>query len=240
MWLPLIRGLAMRYRCVTIDLPGHGKSLKTRPEAHGLLSSAQLVEEAIRRLESPMPILVGHDVGGAVALVHALSSRHSLPLVLINSSSPCTEMGGPPIGKWSGLGIGGRFWIHRLVRSCPNMHPHHARMLKAPWNHRESRDALVRSWEGYDESWPGLFDQARWRKEAEEYTSPVLLLWGSRDPLHPVEDAITMIQHLPDATLYQRDCGHWPCLEEPDWVETKIKEFLFRLEPASAYFSAGF
>lgn len=63
--------LMQRYRVVAVDRPGHGFSdefpLHMAPQ-----HQARLVREAMRRLGVRRPILLGHSLGGAVALAYAL------------------------------------------------------------------------------------------------------------------------------------------------------------------------
>lgn len=67
----LLEPLAARFHTVAIDRPGHGRS--TRPRLGGSLRRmAGVVAEGIVELGLSRPILVGHSIGGALAMEIAL------------------------------------------------------------------------------------------------------------------------------------------------------------------------
>ncbi|MBT8253777.1 MAG: alpha/beta fold hydrolase [Flavobacteriaceae bacterium] len=85
-WKSMINGLSNEYKCVSIDLPGHGKSGSFN-EIHTMEEMAQAVKAVIDYLEIDRVILAGHSMGGYVALAFAeLFPRKVLALSLINST----------------------------------------------------------------------------------------------------------------------------------------------------------
>ena len=63
--------------------------------------------------------------------------------------------------------------------------------------------------------------------------TPTLLVWGSHDPLFPIEDARRAAGVLYDAELLVVDgSGHWPYLEAPDTFNRALLAFLTRSEKA--------
>lgn len=67
-YLPLAQ-LAQRYRLVLLDRPGSGLSPRKEERNAGLPAQARLVAGFIRALRLPRPpLLVGHSLGGAIAL----------------------------------------------------------------------------------------------------------------------------------------------------------------------------
>ncbi|MGA0530632.1 alpha/beta fold hydrolase [Hansschlegelia sp. KR7-227] len=72
MLLSLLEPLARTHRVVAVDRPGHG--LSTRPRLSGSpRRQAELILEGAGRLGLHRPVVVGHSVGGTVALEMALS-----------------------------------------------------------------------------------------------------------------------------------------------------------------------
>lgn len=69
----LFEPLAERFHVVAIDRPGHG--LSTRPAGDGSLArQAELVTEGVRELGLKRPWIVGHSIGGALAIELALDA----------------------------------------------------------------------------------------------------------------------------------------------------------------------
>ncbi|WP_374763241.1 alpha/beta fold hydrolase [Yunchengibacter salinarum] len=55
------------HRCIAPDLPGHGQSIKTRID-HGITFLAEVMVGLIKELRLFPPVLVGHSMGGPVAI----------------------------------------------------------------------------------------------------------------------------------------------------------------------------
>ncbi|MGI3167931.1 alpha/beta fold hydrolase [Pseudooceanicola sp. C21-150M6] len=68
----LIDELARNHRVVAIDRPGSGYSERPAGTATNVRAQARLLAEAIEVLELESPLLVGHSMGGSIALALAL------------------------------------------------------------------------------------------------------------------------------------------------------------------------
>ncbi|HEX9104911.1 MAG TPA: alpha/beta fold hydrolase [Polyangia bacterium] len=70
-WQRNVDSLSARHRVVAIDLPGYGKSSKANYD-YSMAFYARTVEGVIDRLGLRRVVLVGHSMGGQIALTHAL------------------------------------------------------------------------------------------------------------------------------------------------------------------------
>ncbi len=68
----LLERLVDRYRVILIDRPGSGHSTAARTVRPSLAAHAALVAAVISRLNLGRPLVVGHSLGGAIALTLAL------------------------------------------------------------------------------------------------------------------------------------------------------------------------
>jgi pimeloyl-ACP methyl ester carboxylesterase len=68
-WEPVVELLADRYRCVNVDLLGHGES--PRGSGSALFGQVTAVGRLLDDLRLESPVLVGHSYGGFVATVVA-------------------------------------------------------------------------------------------------------------------------------------------------------------------------
>lgn len=68
-WDPLVPALAEDHTVVLVDLPGHGAS--GPGESYDVVSLARAVAGVVDELEVPVPLVVGHSLGGAVATAYA-------------------------------------------------------------------------------------------------------------------------------------------------------------------------
>lgn len=86
---PLMEAFGAGYRLIAIDRAGSGHSTRARGLTGRLPEQAKLIEAFIRKLDLDRPLLVGHSLGGAVALATALDYPQSVSgLALL---SPLTQ-----------------------------------------------------------------------------------------------------------------------------------------------------
>lgn len=235
MWRPVINALIARFRCFMIDLPGFGHSFSVRDRGLSLLEQAHLVQQLILRFrrQHDQVILVGHDTGGGIAQLCAVQygqAAGGLAGLVLVSSSVLHE---PPQGLNPGwFGLSARWKLIRLLNQSGYVRPEWEEALVAPWFIHSSRRSLIRAWRALEESWPGYFERQFWRGELQRLELPVLLLWGGHDALNEPEKGRRLVQSLRDAHFYVNSrVGHWPSLEDPQWVVSKLQEFAFRAAP---------
>ncbi|WP_022828984.1 alpha/beta fold hydrolase [Flavobacterium antarcticum] len=87
MWNALVPEFSKKYRVITIDLLGHGKS-ESLGYVHSMEDNADIVHTVLAELRLRKAIFVGHSMGGYVALAFAeLYPEFMKGLVLLNSTS---------------------------------------------------------------------------------------------------------------------------------------------------------
>lgn len=80
----LAPALRERFRVITLDRPGSGYSTRARGAAADLSAQAALVAKFIHTLDLRQPLVLGHSLGGAVALSLALDHPQSVSgLILV-------------------------------------------------------------------------------------------------------------------------------------------------------------
>lgn len=84
-WREQANYFAQRHRVVTIDLAAHGQSTAGRRKAWTLASLAADVQAVVERLKLKRVILVGHSMGGPVALLAAARLPVVQAVVLVDS-----------------------------------------------------------------------------------------------------------------------------------------------------------
>src|SRR5947209_13176142 len=68
-WDGTVRRPADRFRCIRVDLPGHGRSPDA--DAYDAASMAGALGEAITDAGADGPLVVGHSLGAVVATMYA-------------------------------------------------------------------------------------------------------------------------------------------------------------------------
>lgn len=104
--------LAKTHRVVAIDRPGSGYSVRPSRSSASLVVQADVVAGVIDALDLGKPLIVGHSLGGAVALATAL--RYPDKVAGLALVAPLTHMPSETSKAFAALGIT-RPWLRRLV-----------------------------------------------------------------------------------------------------------------------------
>jgi len=105
---PLFAGLEKDFRLIAVDRPGSGYSTRRGLTPANPKDQADFVARFIDQLQLDRPLLVGHSLGGAVALASALDHPDKISgLALI---SPLTRPGEAPPAEFNDLDIASPFW----------------------------------------------------------------------------------------------------------------------------------
>jgi pimeloyl-ACP methyl ester carboxylesterase len=231
-WLENIPTLAMRHRIIAVDLPGFGHSEPLPPPAE-MTTHACTVIDLLRHLDVRAATIVGHSMGGLVALDMALADRELVrDLVLVGA-------GGVPMTERR-LGI--TLVVLRIFSVILGLRFVRRALATKPWLRRVVlrggfRDPSVLSPELAAEimplfSGPGFVDAVAAAGRAvratapESIACPVLLVWGEHDAMAPLRCAQDMQDRIPDSKLVVvAGAGHCPMIEYPDRFNEAILAF---------------
>jgi pimeloyl-ACP methyl ester carboxylesterase len=108
----IVDRLAAHYHVVAVDRPGSGYSTRTSGASAGLSAQADVLAALIDHLHLDRPVLVGHSMGGAVAL--ALAQRHPEQVAGLALIAPVTHPVKEVHSAFDGLKIA-RPWIRTAV-----------------------------------------------------------------------------------------------------------------------------
>jgi pimeloyl-ACP methyl ester carboxylesterase len=245
-WSLVVSALATERRVITLDLPGFGASA---PVGNGfdLTSVAERVARALaaQRVRAPYD-LVGHSLGGAVALTLAATRPRLINrLVLVAPAGLQRPMHVPPLLLGAGAegllaarrrlaALTDLWWGRRLLLAFAaddgaRLSPAQARMMiEASAAARRISPAMV------------AIAQADLRPLLDANRVPLGLLWGARDRAVPPELARQIVAARPDAELEVIDrAGHVPMMERPDQFSAALGRLLDRLDNHATTSSAG-
>lgn len=218
-WPAEVRRLA-GYQVIALDLPGHGKS-----SGRGQQSIQAYVEQIVqwmRALFLPRAVIVGHSMGGAIALELGLAyPEHVLGLGLISTSARLRVS--PQILEETAHTTTFRNAIERIVEW--SFSPSSSERLKtlAAQRMAETRHTVLH----------GDFlacDDFNITERLAEIQIPALVLCGEHDKMTPVRHVQFLADHLPQAQLdIIPDAGHMVMLEQPLEVAARLRSFISQL-----------
>ncbi|SRX52381.1 alpha/beta fold hydrolase [Aequorivita sp. CIP111184] len=90
MWNSLIPQFSKNNTIVTINFPGHGKS-GVISEIHSMELMAEVVNELLQHLQISSATLIGHSMGGYVALAYAEMFTEKIEKLILLNSTPIAD-----------------------------------------------------------------------------------------------------------------------------------------------------
>ncbi len=241
-WAPR---LAERTRVLLVDLKGFGLAPKPLDDRYAIDDQAELVCRLIQERDLRRLTLVGHSLGGAIALRTALrlldtgESRLRRMVLVAGAAYPQPL---PPF-----VGFARRRWVSKVLFRLLGADFIVRRVLKSiVYDPAAVTDEQVR---GYAEPLrsPGAFhalmetalrvvpdDMDRVIGRFPEIDVPTLLLWGETDPAVPTWVGHRLKAELPNATLHVfGQCGHMPAEELPEESWDRLEAFLWPHNPVA-------
>ena len=229
LWWSTLRDLGRDYRCFAIDMPGHGESRIGR--ADQIERIATLVADFCADLGLTSIILVGHSMGGSVAVELTLHYPHLVQrLALIDAAVDAYRMPAytrlyllPAIG-WPVFRITQA--IGRAFRPIGQRIPHdHGGGWIRPWVRRASHLATFDP-EGLYRILRSLF-ATRADERLQQIRVPTLVLTGQFDSLVPPSHARWLAQVIPGARYVVLPASiHNPMDERPRAFTRALRAFL--------------
>lgn len=87
-WEEIGRALERHYRCIAVDLPGHGQSVALPAPAYTFDGCTELLEDVLHREGIERASVVGYSMGGRLALFFALRYPDRCRRLVLESASP--------------------------------------------------------------------------------------------------------------------------------------------------------
>lgn len=229
-WTQIAKSLAEDHRVSLVDLPDHGRSPWS--ERFDFLAAA---DQIAALLSDTDPVtLVGHSLGGKVAMVVALRRPELISRLCVVDVSPVTyshgeeflgyldamlAVAGTPAGSRSDIDVALRDAVpNDTVRSflMQNLHRDGQR-----WTWRPNLELLRRDL-GELSGWPGAE-----LAHLPPYDAPVLWIAGERSPYITEDYAPQMERLFPRVRKVTiKNAGHWVHSEQPEVFTEVLRRFV--------------
>ena len=201
-WLHILKELSVYFTVYIPDLPGFGDSKTARGDFH-LLEFVDFMKDFSQKLGLKRFHLLGHSMGGGIALHYALAyPSHIKKLILLNSM--CL---GKEIALWVRFLTSAAFY---LWEAFPTFFKALGCLIRLPFNRNKSmarfpsfRVELGNSIANFKGQNVVLLNRL------PELVMPTLLVWGANDRLLPAGQAQAAAELIPDCRLHIfEECGH--------------------------------
>ena len=230
-WSGVIPLLAKKYRVIAPDLLGHGESDKPRGD-YSVGAFAVLLRDLLDSLDVTRVTVIGHSLGGGIAMQFAHQHRQYCERIVLVSSGgfggdvgrvlrllslPGSELVLPLIASRHAVLAGNA--LRALMGSSDRF------KARPSLSNRENRQAFLRT----------LRSVVDFRGQAVSSLNrlcfhgvlPALIISGDQDRVIPVEHARAAHQTLPNSRLHiMSGVHHHPPTERPEAVARLIDDFV--------------
>jgi 4,5:9,10-diseco-3-hydroxy-5,9,17-trioxoandrosta-1(10),2-diene-4-oate hydrolase len=237
-WQKTVPMLSQHYRVLALDLLGFGASSKPRAR-YDHLFLIQCLKDFLDELKVKSCVLVGHSMGGGIALEFAADyPAYVEKLVLVSSAGFCRTLpfvysliSLPAVGELMmrphSVEVAGKF-VRRFAYRKDQISDDFVREIH---RHHQTKDyfsaflSVIRNHidiTGIKNSVLKLT-----RAHTPLLKMPVLVVWGKEDELLPIKNAYRAVELIPQAELHIFDaCGHMPQLEHPEKFNQILLDFM--------------
>ena len=219
--------LSERHQCVALDLPGFGDSDKPGDAWYSIARYTQLVAQFAGQAGIQSPVVVGHSMGGMIAL--ALAAEEILPVRRLIAINPVVT------GQtyFDLRLLANPRWSKPMVRLGRWFWPIASGDWAGPWLGVERAAHVRRQYEEWGQSTAiSLMAAARAIGQCDltaalpRITTPSLIVLGNRDMTAPNAEGRLAARLIPNARLTVLPSGHLPTDDLPDQTAAVVGSFL--------------
>jgi pimeloyl-ACP methyl ester carboxylesterase len=241
-WLLNFNVLTEQHQVYALDMIGHGRTDKPLSASYQMPDLARFLKDFMDALHIPSAHLVGHSLGGAIALTVALNyPTYVNKLVLVDSAGLAHEvsiilrlLSVPGLGEFLGAmalqgGLEKRMALQRKSWPDPEIVPDQMIQLKY----------AATLWQDISKTFLKTLRTCCniWGTKKSVYTpivqglpslkNPVLVVWGKQDDILPVSQAQIVKDKIPGARveIFEK-CKHDPMVVNPNRFNQLVLEFL--------------
>jgi pimeloyl-ACP methyl ester carboxylesterase len=230
--LPLF---AAELRTVAIDLPGFGGSAPLRGGGFDLGAVCERVEAVVTELGLEHPAMLGHSLGGGVAVRFAAARPGALRSLTLVAPAGLIATGAiRPSWRHPRMHTLGRTLLRAAIPAIASSRRLRertfARVVGRPsrLDAALARELLLGAAQGRSTPAAGIeIVYAGLRDRLDALRLPALVIWGERDRVVSPRFAEPLRDALPDGRLLMLpEAGHVPMCEQPEEVAAAVLELL--------------
>ena len=227
--------LARTHRVILIDRPGSGYSGRPDGTTASIQSQADVVHRVIEELALQRPVIVGHSLGGAVALAYAAQYPEDLARLVLLAPPATPFAPGPPVDRFK---VDSAFMRTALaytvaIPASKRSGPETLRIIFSPQSPPEDfgtvggallarrPDQIIANFEDMSALNDGL---AALAAELSAIRTPTTVLFGLDDAILDPQTHLEALRRLPAASIMELPgAGHMLMYADPEAVIAAVR-----------------
>lgn len=224
-WNSFVSKLSGKYRVITIDLPGHGRSARL-DKVQTMEIMADTVYAVLKKSKVSKCIMVGHSMGGYVTLAFAAKYPSMLKGFGLFHSHCFADSPEEAEVRNRTIALVEKDKFGFMAQFIPGLFPPAAHKKFSAEIKRLIQRASKMEKESVTAALEGMKIRADHLTTLQETRLPVLFIIGQADPKAPLSRLWEMVS-APSVSrlLLLKTCGHMGYLEEPDECLDAIRDF---------------
>jgi len=223
-WEHVIPLFADNFRIIVPDLIGFGLSDKPQVDYTPEFFS-EFLEKFFVASGTKRPYLVGSSLGGQISVEYTVSHPNNVEKLILVSPAGVMKQSTPALDAYI------------LAALYPNEHSakNAFELMEGSGDNIDQkiingfieRMRLPNAKLAFMSTVLGLKNSELITSKLSSISVPTLIIWGSRDPVIPINHADSFVSAIQDCQFFRMDgCGHTPYVQDPCTFASKVLEFL--------------
>ncbi len=245
-WEAVAKRLADRYTVIAPDLVGHGDSATPRGD-YSLGAHAAVIRDLLSALEVERATMVGHSLGGGIAMVFFWQFPHRVERLALVSSGGLGREVSPLLRSAALPGASALVWAAAHPRITDGLERAGTELHRRGSGLGVQLQAIARALRplgthgaraAFAHSLRAVIDPRGQRVSATDRlylldSVPTLIAWGERDRTIPISHGLAAHEAVPHSRFVTLPgAAHFPHLEQPAALAEALHEFIATTEPA--------
>ncbi|MEG2493796.1 MAG: alpha/beta hydrolase [Rikenellaceae bacterium] len=230
-WEDILEALKSKCRVIAFDIPGHGIS-ETRHQIHTMEYVADTLQSLLVQLDIKKCTLVGHSMGGYVALAFAKKYNEMLSGLVLFHSTPDADTPEKKANREREINIISSGRKEMLAKSNPGNT--FAKVNRAYYSEvidDLTRNILETDDDGIIALLKGMAQREDMNTFLEEMSQPLMFIFGMADDYIPVSYAKELVARHPKASVvWLENSGHMGIIEDAEASIAALTEFVDKIK----------
>lgn len=230
-WRWIVKYFAPKFTVTALDLPGFGQSSKLEGETYGLDEQAERLEKILNALSIRESYLVGNSMGGNIVLWFALRFPEQAKALCVIAPATSPSLVPLNLEPFVWLAKPAAHALNRMTIRMIHKRTVSKRELIDDDRVQETLNIYKKQGEAVRSflKATSLIRDVRLSESLHKITTPLLILWGSKDKLVSRRVIDALEKALPQAESFVHiGGGHHLQEDEPEWVAEKVTSFFLR------------